>query len=153
MQIGMVGLGKMGGNMSRRPMKAGHHCVVLARYVISREALVNDGAAAAVSLADVVQKLGDMPCGLIDVARRPPLNHHTSACWSRTILSSMAATPSTKTTSVTRKSSPTTRIRYVDCGGRFPSISRQCGLQHSAARRDKMIGRLDRFLARMHVET
>jgi 6-phosphogluconate dehydrogenase (decarboxylating) len=27
MQIGMIGLGKMGGNMSRRLMKAGHHCV------------------------------------------------------------------------------------------------------------------------------
>jgi 6-phosphogluconate dehydrogenase (decarboxylating) len=28
MQIGMIGLGKMGGNMSRRLMKAGHQCVV-----------------------------------------------------------------------------------------------------------------------------
>ena len=28
MQIGMIGLGRMGGNMSRRLMKAGHHCVV-----------------------------------------------------------------------------------------------------------------------------
>jgi 3-hydroxyisobutyrate dehydrogenase-like beta-hydroxyacid dehydrogenase len=27
MQIGMIGLGKMGGNMSRRLMKAGHHAV------------------------------------------------------------------------------------------------------------------------------
>ena len=31
MQIGMVGLGKMGGNMSRRLMKAGHRCLVYAR--------------------------------------------------------------------------------------------------------------------------
>ena len=30
MQIGMIGLGKMGGNMSRRLMKAGHHTVVFA---------------------------------------------------------------------------------------------------------------------------
>ncbi len=28
MQIGLIGLGKMGGNMSRRLMKAGHACVV-----------------------------------------------------------------------------------------------------------------------------
>ena len=28
MQIGVIGLGRMGGNMSRRLMKAGHHCVV-----------------------------------------------------------------------------------------------------------------------------
>ena len=31
MQIGMIGLGKMGGNMTRRLMKAGHRCVVFAR--------------------------------------------------------------------------------------------------------------------------
>ena len=40
MQIGMIGLGKMGGNMSRRLMKAGHGCVVFARSAASREALV-----------------------------------------------------------------------------------------------------------------
>ena len=28
MQIGMIGLGRMGGNIIRRLMKAGHHCVV-----------------------------------------------------------------------------------------------------------------------------
>ena len=28
MQIGVIGLGRMGGNISRRLMKAGHHCVV-----------------------------------------------------------------------------------------------------------------------------
>jgi 6-phosphogluconate dehydrogenase len=36
MQIGMIGLGKMGGNMSRRLMKAGHHCVVYARTAETR---------------------------------------------------------------------------------------------------------------------
>ena len=52
MQIGMVGLGKMGGNMSRRLMKAGHQCVVFARTAASRDAVAKDGASAAVSLAD-----------------------------------------------------------------------------------------------------
>ena len=61
MQIGMIGLGKMGGNMSRRLMKAGHHVVVFARSSKSREALAKDGATAAASLADVVKKLGDKP--------------------------------------------------------------------------------------------
>ena len=61
MQIGMIGLGKMGGNMSRRLMKAGHHCVVFARTAKTREALAKDGATAAVSLADVVKKLGEKP--------------------------------------------------------------------------------------------
>ena len=61
MQIGMIGLGNMGGNMSRRLMKAGHHCVVFARTAKPREALAKDGATAAASLADVVKKLGEKP--------------------------------------------------------------------------------------------
>jgi 6-phosphogluconate dehydrogenase len=61
MQIGMIGLGKMGGNMSRRLMKAGHHCVVYARTAKTREALTKDGATAAVSIADLVKKLREKP--------------------------------------------------------------------------------------------
>jgi 6-phosphogluconate dehydrogenase len=61
MQIGMIGLGKMGGNMSRRLMKAGHHLVVFARNPKAREGLAKEGATAAVSLADVVKKLGEKP--------------------------------------------------------------------------------------------
>jgi len=57
MQIGMVGLGKMGGNMSRRLMKAGHECVVFARTAESRDAVAKDGARAATSLADAVKML------------------------------------------------------------------------------------------------
>src|SRR6204780_259828 len=61
MQIGMIGLGKMGGNMSRRLMKAGHRCVVYARTAKTRQALAQDGATAAGSLADVVKALGEKP--------------------------------------------------------------------------------------------
>ena len=55
MQIAMIGLGKMGGNMSRRLMKAGHECVVFARTANSRDALAKDGAQAAASLEDAVK--------------------------------------------------------------------------------------------------
>ncbi len=61
MQIGMVGLGKMGSNMSRRLMKAGHDCVVFDANAKPRDALVKDGAAAAVSIADLVKTLKDKP--------------------------------------------------------------------------------------------
>ena len=61
MQIGMIGLGKMGGNMSRRLMKAGHQCVVYARTAKTREELAKDGAAAAASIADLVKTLKDKP--------------------------------------------------------------------------------------------
>ncbi|WP_020177318.1 phosphogluconate dehydrogenase (NAD(+)-dependent, decarboxylating) [Methyloferula stellata] len=61
MRIGMIGLGKMGGNMSRRLMKAGHQCVVFARSAKTRNALAKDGATAAASLEDVVKRLSEKP--------------------------------------------------------------------------------------------
>jgi 6-phosphogluconate dehydrogenase len=61
MQIGVIGLGRMGGNMSLRLMKAGHKCVVYARSADSREALAKQGATAAASVADLVKTLGDRP--------------------------------------------------------------------------------------------
>jgi 6-phosphogluconate dehydrogenase len=64
MQIGMIGLGKMGGNMSRRLMKAGHHCVVYARSAKTRDALAKEGATAAASIADLVKTLGEKPRAL-----------------------------------------------------------------------------------------
>jgi 6-phosphogluconate dehydrogenase len=61
MRIGMIGLGKMGGNMSRRLMKAGHQCVVFARTAETREALAKDGATAAASVEALVEALGPKP--------------------------------------------------------------------------------------------
>ena len=61
MQIGMIGLGKMGGNMSRRLMKAGHHCVV---YDADRQDARSAGKGwchSRASLADVVKALGEKP--------------------------------------------------------------------------------------------
>jgi 6-phosphogluconate dehydrogenase len=64
MQIGVIGLGRMGGNMSRRLIKAGHHCVVFDANVKPREALAREGATAAGSLAEVVKALGEKPRAL-----------------------------------------------------------------------------------------
>ncbi len=57
MQIGVIGLGRMGGNIARRLMRAGHSCVVYDNSAKAAEAVAADGAAAAVSLADLVAKL------------------------------------------------------------------------------------------------
>lgn len=57
MQIAMVGLGRMGGAMTRRLMAAGHDCVVYALDAKARDILASEGATAAVSLADLVEKL------------------------------------------------------------------------------------------------
>jgi 6-phosphogluconate dehydrogenase len=61
MRIGMIGLGRMGGGMARRLMKAGHDCVVYDSAAKAREALAMDGATNAASLADLAKKLADKP--------------------------------------------------------------------------------------------
>ena len=57
MRIAIVGLGRMGANISRRLMRAGHQTVVYDINAAPREALGKEGATPATSLADVVAKL------------------------------------------------------------------------------------------------
>jgi 6-phosphogluconate dehydrogenase len=57
MQIGLVGLGRMGANLARRLMRAGHACVVHDRDPAPGLALVADGALSVASLADMVAAL------------------------------------------------------------------------------------------------
>ncbi|MGB5738577.1 MAG: decarboxylating 6-phosphogluconate dehydrogenase [Woeseia sp.] len=73
MQIGMIGLGRMGANMVRRLMKGGHECVVsdIAKDAVHK--LQSEGAVGAESLADFVKKLAApraiwlmVPAGFVD---------------------------------------------------------------------------------------
>jgi len=57
MQLGMIGLGRMGANMVRRLQKAGHKCVVYDRSADSIKQLASEGATPSASLAEFVQKL------------------------------------------------------------------------------------------------
>jgi 6-phosphogluconate dehydrogenase len=57
MQLGMIGLGRMGANMVRRLLTGGHDCVVFNRTPAAVQALVGEGATGADSLADFVQRL------------------------------------------------------------------------------------------------
>jgi 6-phosphogluconate dehydrogenase len=57
MQIGMIGLGRMGANMVRRLMKNGHSAVVFDRAPEPVQALAKEGAVGASSVADLVAKL------------------------------------------------------------------------------------------------
>ena len=57
MQLGMIGLGRMGANMVRRLIKAGHSCVVFDRSPEAVKQLVADGATGSTSLDDFVSKL------------------------------------------------------------------------------------------------
>ncbi|MBX9581155.1 MAG: decarboxylating 6-phosphogluconate dehydrogenase [Gemmataceae bacterium] len=75
MQLGMIGLGRMGANMVRRLMRAGHTCVVYDRNADAVKALAAEGAAPASSAADLVSKLTPprpvwlmVPAGVVDAS-------------------------------------------------------------------------------------
>ena len=57
MQLGMVGLGRMGANMVRRLMKGGHNCVVFDRSPKSVGDLAGEGATGSSSIQDFITKL------------------------------------------------------------------------------------------------
>ena len=61
----MVGLGRVGANMVRRLLKAGHRCTVFDVSAKAVEELAREGSVGASSFADLVQKLdkGYLHCG------------------------------------------------------------------------------------------
>src|SRR5437773_2570923 len=61
MKIGVIGLGRMGGNIVRRLMKAGHSCVVYDANAAAAQALAGEGAVAATSVPELVNALGENP--------------------------------------------------------------------------------------------
>jgi 6-phosphogluconate dehydrogenase len=62
MRIGMIGLGRMGGNMTLRLLRNGHEVVGFAREKDGVDAVVKEGAEGASSVADVVSKLESPRC-------------------------------------------------------------------------------------------
>ena len=57
MQLGMVGLGRMGANMARRLLKGGHRCVAFDTSSQAVNELVTEKAVGASSLSDLARKL------------------------------------------------------------------------------------------------
>ena len=73
MQLGMIGLGRMGANMVRRLVKNGHQCVVYDRTPDTVKKLASDGATGSNSLDEFVKKLEKpraiwlmVPAGVVD---------------------------------------------------------------------------------------
>jgi 6-phosphogluconate dehydrogenase len=73
MQLGMIGRGRMGGNMVRRLLRGGHQCVVYNRSANAVADLVKDRAVGTTSLADFAKKLSKprgvwlmVPTGVVD---------------------------------------------------------------------------------------
>ena len=82
MQIGMIGLGRMGANMVRRLQKSGHPCVVYDRSAEAVNTLAKEGMTGAQSTADFVSKLSTprvvwlmLPAAVVDasIAELTPL--------------------------------------------------------------------------------
>ncbi|HZS40311.1 MAG TPA: NAD(P)-binding domain-containing protein, partial [Polyangia bacterium] len=57
MELGMIGLGRMGANMAARLLRAGHRVVVFDRHAEKVQALVEEGAIGAASIAELVRAL------------------------------------------------------------------------------------------------
>jgi len=57
MQLGMIGLGRMGANMVQRLLRAGHECVVFDVHPAAVQDLAGQGATGAATLAELVAKL------------------------------------------------------------------------------------------------
>lgn len=75
MQLGMIGLGRMGSSMVRRLLKHGHTCVVHDVQASATAALVRDGATGATSLQEMVSRLAQpraiwlmVPAAVVDQA-------------------------------------------------------------------------------------
>jgi 6-phosphogluconate dehydrogenase len=82
MQLGMIGLGRMGANMVRRLLRGGHQCVAFDRSPRVVEELVREKAVGAATLADFVKKLDKpravwlmVPAAIVDqmIAELAPL--------------------------------------------------------------------------------
>ena len=75
MQLGMIGLGRMGGNMVRRLIRGGHQCVVFDLNPDNVKQLMSDGASGATSLDDFVGKLTKPRTAWVMVPAGDPTEH------------------------------------------------------------------------------
>jgi len=82
MQLGMIGLGRMGANMVRRLIKKGHNCVVFDRSPKAVDELVKEKARGAASLAELAEKLAKpraiwlmVPAAVVDATIADLLPH------------------------------------------------------------------------------
>ena len=82
MQLGMIGLGRMGANMVRRLLKGGHDCVVFDMSAAAVAELVKEKATGTASLAEFVKALAKprvvwlmVPAGVVDKSIADLLPH------------------------------------------------------------------------------
>ena len=119
MQLGMIGLGRMGANLVRRLMRDGHECVVYDVNADAVEELAGEGATAAGSLAELRREARGAARRLDHGPGRLRAGHPRRARRAdgvRATRSSTAATPTTATTSTAPQALKPTGIDYIDVG-------------------------------------
>ena len=117
MQLGMIGLGRMGADLVRRLMRDGHRCVAYDVTPTAVEELAGEGATGATSLAEFVDELrGPVRCGSWSPrASSSPPSTSWWGCSMPTTSSSTAAIPTTATT-LPGQAADEHKLHYVDCG-------------------------------------
>ena len=75
MQIGMIGLGRMGGNMAKRLMRNGHTCVAFDLTPANVDGLVKEGATGSSSIEDFVKKLSKPRAAWVNMLQRHFASH------------------------------------------------------------------------------
>jgi 6-phosphogluconate dehydrogenase len=83
MQLGMIGLGRMGANMVRRLQRGGHSCVVYDRDAAQVAAMANEGAVGAASLDAFCAKLTPPRTAWVMVPAGPPTEETVTALGER----------------------------------------------------------------------
>jgi 6-phosphogluconate dehydrogenase len=79
MKIGIIGLGRMGGNIARRLMQAGHSCIVYDAIAAAGAALAKEGAVAADAVPALVEALGEGPRAVWVMLPAGKITEHTIA--------------------------------------------------------------------------
>ena len=80
MELGMIGLGRMGGNMAQRLLRGGHRVVAYDPRAEAVQALTAEGAASAASIPDLVAQLAPPRAVWIMVPAGDPTREHRGGC-------------------------------------------------------------------------
>ena len=149
MQLGMIGLGRMGANMVKRAINAGHECVVYDVSPAVVQGLEKEGAVGAATLQEFVQKLSKpravwlmVPAGLVDTV----LNELTPLLEAGDILidggNSYYVDDLRRAKELAEK-----QIHYVDCGTSGGVFGLQRGYCLMIGGEDEVVERLDPIFA------
>ena len=151
MQLGMVGLGRMGSNLVRRLVRDGHRCVV---YDVNPDAVARARGATAsspprrsrTSSAKLERPRADLAHAARRRSPRATLDELASTL-DPTTSSSTAATPTTKTTSTRRAQLAERGVHYVDCGTSGGVWGLERGYSLMIGGEDDVVARLDPIFA------